>query len=232
MKLALTFSLILLTSLSQAQLRLVKINLPSAALGALSVSFEKVIKKQYSWQAGLTYRPAIASPKMFYNQSRDDFNIEESSSTWMGAHLECRFYTQKARRLQTKPYLSFYGRYLLSQSNITYVGPNKVSSTSSYQLDQDFQQLSFGIQYGIQWVFNNRFSIDWTVMGFGLTHYQINAKMTTDEDGSVGRLEEALSSVPFVGSKYLFKGDSGEFEINSQFFSLSPRTALRFGLLF
>ncbi|MGB1032720.1 MAG: hypothetical protein ACPGWM_08895, partial [Flavobacteriales bacterium] len=182
--------------------------------------------------AGINFRTSISGPNFLYNQSNDGFETDESKSTWLGAHLEYRFYTQKAKRLQTKPYLSLYGSYLMSQSEITYSGPNKTNGTLVYLIDQDLQQVSFGLQYGIQWVFDNRFSIDWTVIGFGITNYRLKGSLTSDENASVGRLEEALSSIPFIGSKYLFKGNSGSFDLNSQFFSLSPRTALRIGLLF
>ena len=232
MKTALFISLFFFCIAAQAQLRLVKINLPSAAMGALSVSIEKVKKKQYSWQAGINYRAPISCPNFLYNQSNDGFETTDTKTAWIGAHAEYRFYTQKAIRLQTKPYLSFYSNYQLTQSQHSYSGPNKVNSTSIYTIDQNLQQISIGLQYGIQWVFNNRYSIDWTVLGFGISSYQLSGSLTTDEEGSIGRLEEAFSSVPIIGSKYLFKGSTGKYDLNSQFISPSPRTALRIALLF
>ncbi|MEO0403724.1 MAG: DUF3575 domain-containing protein [Bacteroidota bacterium] len=218
-----------LTAISQ--IRVVKINTLSASQGALQLSFEKVRDKQYSYQIGVLYRPSLNASNLFYGIN--DYSLDEGKATWYGAHAEYRFYTKKARKLHTKPYLSFFGRWTFSEASLTYQGRGLEQSDTSYPIDHQLTQISLGIQYGIQWVFNNRWSIDWTVLGFGLTQYQLESKLELNGLTSLGAFEEALSSKPFVGSKHLYTRVDDELAtVKNNFIGISPRTALRIGLIF
>ncbi|NQX90941.1 MAG: DUF3575 domain-containing protein [Flavobacteriales bacterium] len=224
--------LFLLSSFGAAsQIRVVKLNTMSATQGALQLSFEKVKDKQYSYQVGLMFRPSLNAGNMFYGIR--DYSLEEGKATWYGAHVEYRFYTQKARKLHTKPYFSFFGRWTHSDASLTYKGRGLEQSETNYPIDHELTQIAAGIQYGIQWVFNNKWSIDWTVLGFGLTQYQLKSSLALNELSSLGAFEEAFSSKPFVGSKHLYtRVDDEQAEVNTTFWGVSPRTALRIGLIF
>ena len=52
-----------------SQIRIAKLNTSGAAFGVVGLSFEKVHKKQYSWQIGLNYRPNINGPSTLLDRS-------------------------------------------------------------------------------------------------------------------------------------------------------------------
>lgn len=232
MKASMLLALLFISSVISAQIRVIKLNTLSASLGGASLAYEQVKKKQYSFQLGLNYRPNINGPAWIYARPNDDYDLNASKSNWLGGHAEYRFYTKKAKKLATKPYISLYGRYLLHEITLEESGPGVDQEIATHTIKQETQSIGVGLQYGVQWVFNKRWSVDWTMIGFGINLNRLDVNLAGSENLSVGRLEEALSSIPLFGSQYLFKKSEDTFQIDKQFVGVSPRMALRVGLLF
>ncbi|NNE54387.1 MAG: hypothetical protein HKN32_00105, partial [Flavobacteriales bacterium] len=103
----------------------------------------------------------------------------------------------------------------------------------NYHMEATMGTATLGMQYGIQWVIRNKWSIDLTVVGFGYSRSSLRGSMTTDhDDPNIGLLEDDFLQVPFIGSRFNFKGTGGRYELQEDFGTLGFRTALFIGLLF
>lgn len=227
-----TFLLLLKAKEVTAQIRVAKWNASGASLGCIGFSFEKVYKKQYSWQLGANFRPSMSGPKTFLDRSNEGFSFEEGSAQHFGLHLGLRFYTERARRMETKPYFGLFSIAQLTRFESTHLGPLKNDENGAYTIDVDWRRMGFGIEYGVQWIIKKRWSIDWTILGFGLSFNQVSSELLDLEEINVGRFESILSNTPFVGSHLLYKRNEDQLLAESTFLGIVPRAGLKIGLLF
>ncbi len=217
---------------STAQIRVAKWNASGASLGCIGFAFEKVHKKQYSWQIGANFRPKMSGPNAFLDRGDEGFSFEEGSAQHMGLHFGLRFYTERARRMETKPYFGLFSIAQLTRFESTHLGPLKNNENGAYIIDVDWRRMAFGIEYGVQWIIKKRWSIDWTILGFGLSFNQLSSELMDEEEINVGRFESILSGTPFVGSQLLYKRNDQQLLAESTFVGIVPRTGLKLGLLF
>lgn len=224
----LPFLVILCVSLqAHTQIRVAKVSLSSAAIGALGVSFEKVRDKQYSWQVGIVYRPNYSGPDYFLIGKSFNFELTESSSTGWAFHLEHRSYTSKARQQPVKPYIALYVQHHLLGLQAKYR-----KESFDYAFNADWNCTTLGVQYGVQWILNERLSFDWTMLGFGIGYNSLSGSAQTDPSSSVGEFEEQLSSIPRIGKRFGLEGKEGRYVFDEDFTGVSLRFALRLGYLF
>lgn len=225
--LLLTCLSLLATSASFGQIRAVKINLASAATGTASLSFEHVRKKQFAWQATIHYRPSLKGPNLLFSRTEEGWSLNDSKSQVIGGQLSYRWYTRKGRTQPTKPYFALFGQTQHWSTQLNYQFDDEV-----YQLDGNWSQQTFGLQYGVQWVIQDKWSIDLTLVGFGLAIGQLSGEATTPQDGNIGFWEESLGKIPFVGQRILLEGTEGDYQLSQQYTTIGLHTALRIGILF
>ena len=215
-----------------SQIRIAKLNTSGAAFGVVGLSFEKVQKKQYSWQIGLNYRPNMNGPSSLLDRSDEGFNFSEGKSTLMGLHLEYRFYTEKARKMETKPYFGLFSIAQTIQFESTHDGPLKTNTTGTYPIETSWIRAGLGLEYGVQWILKKRISIDWTILGFGLSWNQIQNDLFGDDSLNVGRFEDLIAGTPFIGNHLLYKRQEEDYRAESTFIGVIPRAGIKLGLLF
>jgi hypothetical protein len=221
--------LFLLIGLSPArsQIRVVKLNLPSAAFAATSISFEHVRDKQFAWQITATWRPDIQGPNMLFNRFDEGWELLESNSTVLGGNIAYRWYTRKGRSQPTKPYFALFTNYQQWSADASH----RFNATE-YSLSGEWRQWTTGLQYGVQWVIQDRWAIDLTLVGFGIAFGQLDGTGTTGAAPNVGLWEENLLSIPIVGQRILMEGQDGTYTFSDRFTTVGLHTALRIGLLF
>lgn len=212
---------------ASAQIRVVKINVASALTGAASLSFEHVKKKQFAWQATVTFRPAINGPNFLFNRVEEGWSLNSSKSQVIGAQLAYRWYTRKGRSQSTKPYFALFGQSQHWDTQLEYGFDG-----NTYSIDGNWSQQTFGLQYGVQWVVNDSWSIDLTLVGFGLALGSITGSAQTGAEPNIGFWEESLGTIPFVGQRILLQGSDKEYTFSDDYFSIGLHTALRVGILF
>lgn len=215
-----------------SQIRIAKLNTSGAAFGVVGLSFEKVQKKQYSWQIGLNYRPNFNGPSTLLDRSDEGFEFNEGKSTFMGLHLEYRFYTEKARKMETKPYFGLFTIAQAIQFESEHLGPLKTETNGAYPIEASWIRAGFGLEYGVQWIIKKRISIDWTILGFGLSWNQFESELFGDDDLNVGRFEDLLAGTPFIGNHLLFQRQEENYKAESTFIGIVPRAGIKLGLLF
>lgn len=215
-----------------SQIRIAKLNSTGAAFGVIGLALEKVQQKQYSWQIGLNYRPNVNGPASLLDRSDEGFNFSEGKSLLIGLHLEYRFYTKKARKMETKPYFGLFSIAQAIQFESTHDGPLKTNTTGTYPIETSWIRAGFGLEYGVQWILNKRISIDWTILGFGLSWNEIQSDLFGDDSLNVGRFEDLIAGTPFIGNQLLYKRQEEGYRAESTFIGVIPRAGIKLGLLF
>ncbi|MCH2199302.1 MAG: DUF3575 domain-containing protein [Flavobacteriales bacterium] len=224
--LALIFSLLFALS-STAQIRVAKVNVASAAFGTASFSFEKVRDKQFSWQLTATYRPRISGPNMAFNNLETGWELSRSEAQVIGGQLAYRFYTRKGRTQPTKPYIAGYFQHHIWDASVTHQFDG-----TSYTAEGKWTQSVLGLQYGVQWVVNDAWSIDLTLVGFGLAFGQVSGTATTGPEPNIGFWEENLGFIPWVGNHINIVGSESPYTFKADYTSIGIHSALRLGILF
>lgn len=219
--------MLLLPFLMHGQIRSLKVNALGGAFGSIGVSFEHVKKKQLAWQFTLTYRPKIDGPILPFNRQEPGWSLDDVRATVYGGQISRRWYTNKAKKNPAKPYIALYGQSQWWQGEMTHSFDG-----NKFNLRGTYSQQSFGLQFGTNWIFDDRFCIDFTFVGFGISANQLKAKGIATASGYAGFWEENLSHIPLVGSHFLLEGSDGTYEVNSGYIGISIHTALRIGILF
>jgi hypothetical protein len=209
------------------QIRVAKVSLSSAAVGALGVAFEKVHDKQFSWQLGIVYRPEYSGPDFLLQGGESEFELASSRTNGLAFHGEYRFYTNKARQQPVKPYIAVY-----LQHGLLGLQANYRKESFEYAFNADWNYTTLGIQYGIQWILRERYAVDLTLVGFGVNRNSLAGTVQMDPEASVGFFEEHLSGIPQIGKRFGLEGKDGNYACDENFVGVSLRFVLRVGWLF
>ena len=210
-----------------SQIRVVKLNPVSAAFGAASLSFERVWDKQYSLNLTATYRPDIKGPDLLFTPSEEGWSLKGSQSTMWGGQIAYRWYTRKGRTQPAKPFFALFGQHHQWQARADYQ-----EEQNTYRLNGEWNQTTVGLQYGVQWVIRDAFSIDLTLVGFGLAFGQLEGTGQTQGEPNIGLWEENLGAIPLIGQRILMRGTDSFYEFGENYRTIGLHSAIRVGVLF
>lgn len=210
-----------------AQIRVVKLNLPSAAFGTAAMSFEKVRDKQFAWQITATYRPSMKGLSVPFERAEPGWSFNDSKIRIAGGQLSYRWYTRRGRSQPAKPYVAFFTQYQHWSGSFShrYEGVN-------HHVEGDWNQSIIGIQYGTQWVIHDAWSIDLTLVGFGLAFGNVRGIGNSSEETNVGLWEEQLLNIPLIGQYLKMRGTESPYRFDARYTGVGIHTALRIGILF
>jgi hypothetical protein len=153
----------------------------------------------------------------------NDFNLSGPSGT-----IEYRFYTNRSKKDPTKPYIGLFARYYDFAGEFSFTDEG-----SKYNLEASLATATVGLEYGVQWIFQNKYSIDLTLVGFGFSRSSFTGLMTTnDPEPNIGLIEDDFSDLPFIGSHFKFTGNDGTYRLKEEYGTLGLRVALYVGLVF
>lgn len=213
---------------SQAQIRVAKVNVAGAAFYTPGIAFEKVRNKQFSWLIAASYRFPVSSQSALLNPILAERQYIDFQAKGWSVTGEYRFYTERARRDPTKPYISGFVRYYDMEGDFDFAEDGE-----PFNLDASLSTITVGFQYGTQWVFRDKWSIDWTFFGVGYSRSYWQGAMHTDHpDPNIGLLEDDFLTIPALGSRFNFKGTEGFYTMEERFGTLGFRTSLCVGFLF
>ncbi len=169
----------------------IKLNLTSHYLYTNSylVTYERVLKKNESLGIMFGY---VEFPIIL--EGYNHFQSARASHSGFITGGEYRFYLQQENRHPTPrgvylgPYVSYYS--FQNNYNITsdYTG---VSTQGTLKSDISF--LNIGFQLGYQFVFNNRWAMDFVFFGPSVSNYRMNIKL--DENFTVDESNEIIQSI-------------------------------------
>jgi hypothetical protein len=221
-------SLILLSGTEvSSQYSLLKLNLASTAMGSPGVAFEKVKKKQFGWQLSASYHTPMFSGKGYYSAVLEEREFKSIDNRGFSVSGEYRFYTERARRDATKPYVAPFARYYQYSSEFAFT-----QDGYDFVNDGSMTTATAGLQFGVQWVVRNNWSIDLTMVGIGVSSSSLRSTLETNHpEPNIGLLEDDFSEVPLVGGRLQYSGSEGSYSFKDQYTTLGFRMALYVGLI-
>jgi hypothetical protein len=227
-KYTVTLIFLLLFSSAFGQIRGLKLNIGSAAIGAPGIAFEHVRKKKLAWQVGGAYLIPNQRESFFYKSLLNGRSMQSGKITGFSASIEHRWYTKAARRAHMKPYVSLFSRFYQFDISVQFT-----DEQTDYDLGLKSQNIGAGVQVGIQWVIRDKFSIDVAIIGAGYGRNSLSGEVTTTGgDPNIGILEDDISEMPLLGNRIKLKSDGDVHRFNSSYGSLIYRGAIFVGVLF
>lgn len=209
------------------QYSLVKFNLASSAFGSPGLAYERVKKRQFSWQVSASYHVPIMSGKGFYGPVLEEREYKDLDHSGFSVSAEYRFYTTRAKKDATKPYVAPFARYYQYNSKLGF-------GQDGYDFlnDASINSITVGLQFGVQWVVRNKWSIDLTMVGAGVSSGSLKSNLTTNHpEPNIGLLEDDFSEIPIIGGRVLYSGSEGSYSFKDQYTTLGVRMALMVGFL-
>ena len=217
MKIKVTFLLVTTFFITNFQLlaqkNVVKLNLPSLAVGNIYLSYERVLTDKKSVNVAVSFMPSkglmfsdLLSKNNSTSVNSDDSGLKYEDIKMSGFSVtpEFRFYTARRkeapRGFYVAPYIkyqmiNFKGDYTKTYTNNDY--PN--GHTAHFNGKGNYGVMAAGVLLGYQWLIADRVSIDWSFFGLGLGNYKLKLTESSQD----------------AGPNYYKSGGSGDFQFDS-----------------
>jgi Protein of unknown function (DUF3575) len=201
---------------------LIKVNLSAAAMGAVTLQYEKILSKHFSFALGAGYRPKNLFPYAKKLEKYVDFadgkidyisfdNVKKADSKIGMFHItpELRFYFGK-KQAPIGTYVAIFGKYNNFQGDVpVFVDTDYKGVPVRLELpvDTKLQTTSGGLMIGRQFRLGNRFTFDWYVIGghFGRVkvHGESNQNLEGFDDDFRIRLRTKIIDTFKINEDYL-----------------------------
>lgn len=221
--------LLLCPSSSKSQFLAPKFHLSGLALYQPGLALEYVIDRQFSFQLNGFYRPPVSNENWVIRSFEHDGSTNNSLSGY-NVSLEARAYTRRSRNAETKIYSGFFVRYYEYK-----LESNFNRNSVQYQLQGQLQNISAGLETGVNWIFNKKISVDLTFVAAGFASNQLQGTLIpSDMQAPIGALEDDMQGIPVIGNRIILERDNTEqlFRFTNDYKTLALRSALSVGLIF
>ena len=228
MKKVLLAILVVISSITGlAQKNVIKLNLPSIAMGGAVLQYERDLIPMINVQVGVGVygRSDVNSFGMF--AALNDIGVQAGGYAFQG---EIRIYPNILKEGPKGFYIAPYGKmghYNLGfnpsyETTFTLADESQITSTMDVTFDGSMDYTSFGVQFGHQWLILGKVAINLYMFGPGVSFYNYQmtggVSMTADIDPVLieTELENAVKAqvegIPFVGKKL---SDGIDFELDT-----------------
>ncbi|MGB1205071.1 MAG: DUF3575 domain-containing protein [Chitinophagales bacterium] len=251
MKKYLIFSFLLFLFLSwsdsaKAQKNVVKLDLVSLPFSNVCLHYERVTNTRQSLVLRGNYQFSHSLPSFTtatFEQEGSDIGIKISDSdiSGWGFGAEYRFYTGKEREAPNAFYLAPFLDY--KKTTLSLTGQYNNSDTNVYganaTIEGTWKRTLFGLQLGRQWIIKERFSIDWSFLGFGFRANSIGLSFKSDDADEnyeewKADIEESLEDLPLLQDVFDLAADNIENLVtaDAKFPDVFVKTGITIGFAF
>ena len=227
-KIVLAIFIVLVSTTSLAQKNVVKVNLPSLAMGGAVVQYERDLIPLINLQVGMGLYGRSNVYSFGLSSALQDMNVQAGGYALQG---EIRIYPNILKDGPKGFYIAPYGKmgaYNLG-FNPTYEGSfthkttgDAIEGTMSVDFDGNMNYTSVGLQFGNQWLILGKIAINLYMFGPGVSfyNYEMAGSLTVDADIDPASVETALEDalkgqvdgIPFVGKPI---AESIDFELDT-----------------
>jgi Protein of unknown function (DUF3575) len=182
-------TLISFATMLQAQTNVAKLNLAGLIVGQIDLQYERVIKPRQTAHLTIGIMPGSnQAPDLQsrINAAVPNSNVKVSSAILSGFQFcpEYRFYTgeKELQGFYVGPQVCYSG-YTLEAKGSHYVGsPYATNDNATVK----YSALGIGAHIGMHWIVKDRISIDWQILGTGISFAGANMTGTTNLDSEEG----------------------------------------------
>jgi hypothetical protein len=212
-----------------AQYFLAKTHLAQLPFGQVGIGVERVFDRQFSVQLNAHYLIPNGGINYITKHFATEDELLDSRLKGYSFCLETRAYTYEGRTEAVKWYVGFFLRHSRYELESTLDFANVEN-----ELQASLSNYSGGVEMGINFILQNKYSIDFTMMGLGFARNELEASYQSQEENpSIGRIENGLREVPIIGSRFQFeRSGPNSLEYREQYGTLALRITLTAGILF
>jgi len=145
----------------------VRVNLVSATFGQFSGEYERILTPKFSINGTVAFMPMRALPfKSAISKSLGKSSIVNAARLGIFAlAVEGRYYLSKNSRPTTGFYLAPFLKYTYYDINTAVSYSVKSYGKASIPITGGFNTFTTGLAVGTQWKINERFLLDWRIVG-------------------------------------------------------------------
>ncbi len=214
----------------------VKLNVPGLVVGAINVQYERVLSPKVSAVLGVSYF-IPASSRVLKGISTSEFKVNKNTMSGFGVMPEIRFYLSGKSEAPRGFYIAPYGRFsrktidLDVNATVDFITKGKDIDTK-FVGSGSFTTFGGGILIGAQWIFPNNLTLDWWILGLGVTSTKFD--VTSNGDYSDLDLSGIDSSVQDSGFPIKLTTKTSPTQLNAEGSILLPdfRMGIAFGYAF
>jgi len=211
---------------------IVKINTAALLLNNASLLYERKLNEHWTVLAGAGYRWGGSTPKAF---GLGEIIVSNNTSGIRGFSItpEIRYYFNfcECGGSPSGLYAGLYGRYTKYYGDLTF---NIWNGSEYYDalVTSNLRELGGGLQLGYQFIFKQRWTVDFMFAGPRLSTYKFKADLeSNDLEALVDAIEEEVNKrLEAIGMDPISIDPSTELEANFGFRNF--RYAIGFGILF
>jgi len=211
---------------------IVKVNTAALLLSNVSLLYERKLNEHWSVLAGAGYRWGGSVPKAL---GLGEVIVSSSTSGITGFSItpEIRYYFNfcECGGFPSGLYTGLYGRYTKFYGDLTF---NVWNGSEYYQalVSSNLREFGGGLQLGYQFIFKQRWTVDFMFAGPRLSTYKFKADLESDDlEALVDAIEEEINKLrESIGMDPVSIDPSTELEANFGFINF--RYAIGFGILF
>jgi len=228
---AFTALIMLLTTTVFAQKTVVRLGLGGLAVGNLNFDAEYALNDNQSLSLNLGVLLPRKVPQSLLEGSESTI-FGEPKLKGISIAPEYRFYNRSKKALNGS-YIAPYVKYSSYNTDISgiYDGAEGI-------INGRLSTLGVGIQFGKQWLINDRISIDWSFFGIGLNNNTLSLRLESDDPGvNFNELEDNLASeltdAPgFISNRIQTEFGEDYAALKAPFFFPALRSSLSIGIAF
>lgn len=182
----------------------VKLNLLQFVGKTISVEYERALNNNFSINGTVALMPKGALPfsSSFSSVVDDSSIIEDTKLGAFSLAVEGRYYTSKTKDVMQGFYLAPFVKYSKYDLN-TLIEYTAVDVDSQLPVSGNINAFSGGLAVGLQWIFSNRISLDWRIIGlsYGVSNGTIEGSkvLTAAEQEDIrGQLNDLAADLPIL----------------------------------
>lgn len=231
----LLFNLLLLGQIDGQDNR-IKIGVMGFTYGNYNLKYERTVAPDITLQLQIGLRPvgqswivnSLANVLDINNFNEDNF---KSRLRFLSVIPEFRYYINGLENQK-----GFYVGANLEYSRFGLGG--EYTDEFKYETGAIMHTYGAGINMGVQWIVNERFVIDWFILGIGFAFNSFTFYYETDDPDynvtdTINEINETTGNIPFVDKILPISTDGNRLEANIPGFSfIRMRTGLSFGYAF
>lgn len=185
-KLSLLFAVLAIAASVQAQNGIVKLGLSNVFVKTINLEYEHLLNEQNSILAEIAIQIPRDVPQSYFDRIEafgTDNKVTFNSGTYNNFYVaaEYRFYTggNGPKGLYIAPYAKLGNQTFDISGNYQHSTNSAITAAAEVGL----LSLSVGGQVGYQWLIQDRFTINWNIVGIGASFNRVKASFTANDNG-------------------------------------------------
>lgn len=241
-KLSLLIAILGIAVSSQAQNGIVKLGLSNAFVKTINLEYEYLLNDQSSVMGEFGYQLPIAVPQTIFNRIEDlgtNNNLKFGSGEYGGAYVaaEYRYYVSgnAPQGFYVAPYVKFGNRNFTLDGSYSNNTLNIDSVSAGAELG--IFTASFGAQAGYQFIIQDKFTLNLSIIGLGIGFNRVKGTFTADDNGVFDSFaedtQEFINELPGLKNIDLVPDNLiKEISASGAFPFFAPRASISIGYMF